>query len=184
MTIRNSVPLMMVPVLVGLWVSAFVPEPTVAQGCGWCEERRVWYIGFLKKKHHFPRGGVSCNWPPADYCARCGTGLGCHTEEDWGPCHIACGPAGEPPDEEIMALRDAVDEVRRALEAGDAGLAASSVLRDRAYLTVEYQAEAGRINFKMPCDPRVPAATVAVLPDIRPDFEAVLPVRTPGNLGA
>lgn len=71
-------------------------------------------------------------------------------------------------------MRDAVDEVKRALEVGDAVLAAALVQRNHTDLIVQYEAEAGRINFKLPCNLMAPAATVAVLPGARSDFEAAL----------
>ena len=163
---RNVVPLML-PMLVGLTVFAFVPESTAAQ-CGWCRDWRGW--SFWSIEHEFPNGSDLCGIRgQQERCSRCGTGLGCHNYPDSGPCHILCGPAGEP-----TALRDAVDEVKRALEVGDAVLAAAVVQRDHADLIVECEAEAGRINFKLPCNPMAPAATVAVLPGARSDFEAAL----------
>ena len=165
---RNAVPVIL-GLVVGLGVSAFVPKPADAQGCGWCDEWRVWWTAWLAKKHNFPGGDDLCLWPPGENCARCGTGLGCHVEEDWGSCHIECGPDGEP-----TALRDAVDRIRTLLDAGDAVVAAAMVLTDRTDLTIEYRPAAGRINFKLPCDPDVPAATVAVLPGVRPQLEAAL----------
>lgn len=166
---RNAVPVMLL-MLVGFLVSAFVPEPTAAQGCGWCEERRNWKTAFPTMKHWFPCGENSCGSSNRkENCARCGTGLGCHTEEDGGGCHIACGPAGEP-----TALLDAVDKIRTFPDAGDAAVAAALVLIDRADLTVAYQAAGGLINFTLPCDPATPAATVAVLPGVRVAFEEAL----------
>lgn len=168
---RNVVPLtLMFPMLMGLMVIAFLPEPAAAQ-CGWCRDWRGW--SFWSIEHEFPNGSDLCgSLGQQERCSRCGTGKGCHNYPDSGPCHILCGPEGEP-----TALRDAVDEVRRALEVGDAALAAVVVQRDRPDLTVEYLAEAGRINFKLPCDPTAPAATVAVIPGVRPDFEAALKSR-------
>ena len=166
---RSVLPLMLA-MFVGVLVSAMVPEPTAAQGCGWCEEKRDWKKLWLKKKHWFPGGNNSCGSSNrTENCARCGTDLGCHTEEDDGECHIACGPAGEP-----TALLDAVEEVRTLLDASDVTLAAAVVLIDRADLTIAYQPAGGRINFTLPCDPAIPAATVAVLPGVRVAFEEAL----------
>lgn len=172
---RNAV-LLMLPMLVGFLVFAFVPEPSAAQGCGWCDQERKWLAWPPGKLvHWFPGGNNSCGWEGrTDTCSRCGTELGCHTEEDDGGCHILCGPAGEPPD----AL-DPVEEISMLLDAGDGALAAEIVLMDRGDLTVTYQTAAGRINFTLPCDPVAPAATVAVLPGVRAAFEAALAARSP-----
>lgn len=165
---RKIVP-MMFPILVGILLSAFVPEPTAGQGCGWCEDKRVWWKPW-EHRHWFPNGNDSCGRDNRqEQCSRCGTGLGCHTEEDEGECHILCGPAGEP-----TALLDAVEEVRMLLDAGDAAVVAAMVQSDRADLTVAYHPAAGRIDFILPCDPAAPAATVAVLPGVRSAFEAAL----------
>ena len=138
---KRNVLALMLAMFVGALLSAVVPEPTAAQGCGWCEDR--------------------------------GTGMGCHAEEDWGGCHIACGPEGEP-----TALLDAVGEIRTLLDAGEAALAAAVVLIDRADLTVTYQPAGGRINFTLSCDPTALAATVAVLPGVREAFEEALAARS------
>ena len=173
---KHSVLALMLAMFVGVLVSAVVPEPTAAQGCGWCDQRRkiVAWPPF-KLVHSFPGGSNSCLQDDrTDTCSRCGTDLGCHTFEDGGGCHILCGPAGEP-----TALLDVVEEIRALLDAGDAVVAAAMVLVDRVDLTVAYEGDAGRINFTLPCDPAVPAATVAVLPRVRASFEAALAANFP-----
>ena len=175
---RSVLPLVFA-MFVGVLVSAFVPEPTSAQGCGWCEQdRKIFAWPPFKLVHWFQGGSNSClEEDRTETCSRCGTGLGCHTDPDDGECHILCGPAGEP-----TALLDAVEEIRMLLDGGDAAVAATKVLIDRADFTVAYQAAAGRINFTLPCDPAAPAATVAVLPGVRVAFEAALAASSPATV--
>lgn len=160
--------LMMVPVSAMLATLAFTPAPAVAQGCGWCDELPdVFLPEFVW--HAFPHGADLCGWPPGNKCARCGRGLGCHPEPDGGPCHITCGPEG---DTEVLA--EAVAKVRDALDADDTAAELAMVLSDHSSVKVEYHAVAGRINFKLPCDPDVPAATLPVLPAVRAEVTAAI----------
>ena len=64
--------------------------------------------------------------------------------------------------------------MRAAFDADDAATALAMVLSDHPDVNVEYQAAAGRINFKLPCDPDVPAATLPVRPAVRADLAAAI----------
>ena len=174
---KRNVLALMLAMFVGVLASAVVPEPTAAQGqgCGWCEQgRKLLAWPPLSMRHWFPGGNNSCGWNDrTETCSRCGTGLGCHTDHDGGECHTLCGPAGDP-----TALLDAVEEIRTLLDGGDAAVAAAKVQIDRGDLTVAYHATGGRITFTLPCDPAIPAATVAVLPGVREAFESALATRS------
>lgn len=88
------------------------------------------------------------------------------------PVLTACeAPPPEPA--EVTPADTAADT-----DAGDAVVAAAMVSRERTGLVVEYQADAGRINFMLPCDPYAPAAVVAVVPAMRPVFEAAIAANT------
>lgn len=165
---RSVVPLML-PIL-ALLALAFDPAPVAAQDgevvCGTCNEL------FWGGLHKFPEGGDGCA-SAGDHCSRCGGTSLCHdwwwVEWDFSGCHIDCGPAGGD-----MALGEAVDHIRRALDDGNAEAVAAAVVSDRADLLVEYRSESGRIDFILACDRSAAAATVAVLPEVRAALELEL----------
>lgn len=160
------------PLLLAVWalltVSAVAPVPAAAQDgviCAWCEERG-WG---LWKQHRFTAGGFHCDEPAGEHCVRCGGESECHTDWRSGPCHQPCGDGGQ-----MQALADAVSEVRAGLNAADVTMVAAAILEDRGDLVVEYLGEAGRIDFMLPCDPVVPMATVAIVPEFRAELEAAM----------
>ena len=152
--------------IVPLLLLSVDPAPAAAQDgevvCGTCNE------AFWGGLHRFPEGGDGCR-SSGDFCSRCGGTSKCHrwwyVEWDLSGCHIACGPAGD------MALAEAVHQVRGALAAGNTNAVAASVMSHRADLLVEYRPDTGRIDFILSCDPSAAAATVAVLPALRPALE-------------
>lgn len=162
---RSFVPLIL-PIM-ALLAPAFAPAPIAAQGgdvvCGTCD------VGWFGYRHRFPQGGDGCA-SAGDECSRCGGTSGCHTNWDFGwdrpGCHRACGPAGGD-----MALGEAVDQIKHALDEGNTETVAVAVLGSSADLRIEYRPEEGRIDFLLACDPSAAAATVAVLPGVRAALE-------------
>lgn len=137
--------------------------------CGWCTPRiDVWVdpgiIIIFPVKHAFPNGGNQCGWDgrddPGATCSRCGGTSFCHTDFRWGPCHIACGPAGG----DVAA---ALTKVEDALGSGDVSAVASALLDPSASFSFEFIPEAGRIDFFLACAPDRAFRTIPVLPEAR-----------------
>ena len=90
--------------------------------CWWCVEQ--------DGEHGFTLNGRGCGSegeypdnPDAAQCVRCGNTSQCHEGNMPGPCHIACGSAGDA----VTALA----EIQQALESDDITEVASALLMER-----------------------------------------------------
>lgn len=130
--------------------------------CWWCLE-----VGEGEEvRHGFSLGGELCGLEGklnghagSTQCARCGWKSECHYEFLEGPCHRACGPAGDA----VAALT----EIQQALETGDIALVASALFKKRTGVSVEFIPKGGRIDLLLPCDPDKPYQTIPIPPEER-----------------
>ncbi len=120
MTIRKLFPLLLVAAATHVVAFAVLANPVSAQGlgCGWC-----WHWTHGSESHAFIGGRDLCGlrvYPfSEESCARCSRAKGCHTDWDPGPCHLACGPAGDD--------MTAIDVIHETLEARDLGAFVAAV---------------------------------------------------------
>ena len=72
----------------------------------------------------------------------------------------------------------ALTEIREAMEGDDVTVIASTLLRSRTAVSVEFVPEQGRINLVRACDPDRVFGTVPVLPGVRARLVAELRSRS------
>ncbi len=165
-------------VVAALFVALVATAPLNAQGDEGDEEGEVvcwWCMELNDGSHTFGYGEQGCNsdlvGPDDDnvYCSRCGRTSDCHPGRyDPGPCHIACGPAGEA---ETMA---ALTEIQEALDGDDVEAVALALGSQRVGVSVEFIPAAGRIDLVRRCDPTRAVRTIPVFPEMRAELEAEL----------
>lgn len=129
--------------------------------CGWCIE--------MGSRHYFTIGGELCGWEGRSddaECSRCRRLQNCHKFLDDGPCHRPCGPDGDA----VAALT----EIHEALEAGDMSVVASTILRERTGVHVQFIPEGGRIDLFLPCDPNLVFRMIPVGPATREALEVAV----------
>lgn len=180
MTIARSTYLFVAVLLV--FLAAWSPTGLRAQDgygggltCGWCVQDPTEMIGLpgviiiLEWEHAFLEGGNECGWEGHDHpgaqCSRCGRTSECHTDPEWGDCHIPCGPDGDA----VAALV----EVEGALSNGDVTAVASALLAPRTGFSFEFRPEAGRIDLVLACDKNRVFRTIPVLPAARERLTAL-----------
>ncbi len=148
--------------------------------CWWCIETEDGQHGFTMNVRGCGSEGEYPDHPIPAQCVRCGKTSECH-EENWpGPCHIACGPAGDA----VMAQA----ELQGALESEDISIVAATLLKERSGVIAEFIPDGGRIDLLLSCDPNKPFRTIPVVPTLREALVAALDLHSlqghPGTLAA
>ena len=173
------------PFVAAMFVFMATAAPVEAQGglveCGWCQQLKTFWVmedgGFYYGWGHKFLGGIgSCpNFPegggPFFKCSRCGGDSYCHSDWWEGRCHILCGPGG--------GRLAGVTEITMALKRENMTLAVSALGRERSGMSVEYNREAGRIDFTLACNPERPFHSIPVVPELREELETALGSRPP-----
>ena len=167
-----------------VFLAASVPVDAQDVTCGWCTmhgdlvDSGPGWAEYENVTHAFPGGGNECGWDGRNdesivggpVCARCGGTSDCHTEEQDGICHIACGPLGD--------LFSALTDVEEALESGDMIAVASALRQQRTGVFFEFIPEGGRIDVVLACDPDSAYDAIPVLPEARGRLQAALGLHT------
>lgn len=171
-----------------VFLMASMPVEVAAQGggltCGWCTmdgdlvDSGPGWAEYENVKHAFPGGGNECGWEGRNdesitggpVCARCGGTSTCHSDEQDGMCHIACGPLGD--------LFAAVTELEDALDGGDITAVASALRQPRTGLFFEFIPEGGRIDVVLTCDPGRAYTAIPLLPEARGRLQTAVTLYT------
>lgn len=127
--------------------------------CWWCIETEDGMHGFTLNGRDCGTAGEMPDHPIPAQCVRCGKTSQCHYDNQPGPCHIACGPAGDA----VAALT----EIQQGLEDEDITVVASALLRERTGVSTEFVPEGGRIDLLLACEPNKPFRTIPVVPELR-----------------